>query len=226
MSLSAATLHSWRTGRSADRLRRQARCRHHGGAAAAPHRHRRRKGRQRLQLVRLHRAHRHRGLREGDRHQGQLRSDGFQRAAGDQAAGRAAPATTWWCRRPRSSRARSRRASTRSSTSRSSPNYKNLDADITKRLEVFDPGNEYAVNYMWGTSGVGYNEAKIKEAMPNAPVDSFAMFWDPTVFRRIRQVRHLGARRAQRGRRHRADLPRQGCQQREPRRPEGRRRRC
>jgi putrescine transport system substrate-binding protein len=60
-------------------------------------------------------------------------------------------------------------------------NYRNLDADITKRLEAFDPGNEHAVNYMWGTSGVGYNEAKIKEAMPNAPVDSFAMFWDPAV---------------------------------------------
>jgi putrescine transport system substrate-binding protein len=60
-------------------------------------------------------------------------------------------------------------------------NWKNLDADITKRLEAFDPGNEYAVNYMWGTSGVGYNEAKINEAMPNAPVDSFAMFWDPAV---------------------------------------------
>ena len=26
-----------------------------------------------------------------------------------------------------------------------------------------------------------YNEAKIKEAMPDAPVDSFAMFWDPKV---------------------------------------------
>jgi putrescine transport system substrate-binding protein len=61
------------------------------------------------------------------------------------------------------------------------PNYKNLDADITKRLEAFDPGNQYAVNYMWGTSGVGYNEAKINEAMPNAPVDSFAMFFDPKV---------------------------------------------
>jgi putrescine transport system substrate-binding protein len=60
-------------------------------------------------------------------------------------------------------------------------NWKNLDADITKRLEAFDPGNEHAVNYMWGTSGVGYNEAKINEAMPNAPVDSFRMFWDPEV---------------------------------------------
>jgi putrescine transport system substrate-binding protein len=61
------------------------------------------------------------------------------------------------------------------------PNYKNLDADITRRLEAFDPGNEHAVNYMWGTSGVGYNEAKINAAMPNAPVNSFAMFFDPAV---------------------------------------------
>jgi putrescine transport system substrate-binding protein len=60
-------------------------------------------------------------------------------------------------------------------------NLKNLDPDITKRLEVFDPGNEHAVNYMWGTSGVAYNEEAIKAAMPDAPVDSFAMFWDPKV---------------------------------------------
>jgi hypothetical protein len=37
------------------------------------------------------------------------------------------------------------------------------------------------VNYLWGTSGVGYNAAKIKERMPDAPVDSFAMFYDPKV---------------------------------------------
>ena len=60
-------------------------------------------------------------------------------------------------------------------------NLKNLDVDITKRLEVFDPGNEHAVNYMWGTSGVAYNEEAIKAALPNAPVDSFAMFYDPKV---------------------------------------------
>src|SRR3954454_10392886 len=47
-------------------------------------------------------------------------------------------------------------------------NLKNLDPDITKRLEVFDPGNEHAVNYMWGTSGVAYNEEAINAALPNA----------------------------------------------------------
>src|SRR3954469_3156391 len=61
------------------------------------------------------------------------------------------------------------------------PGIKNLDPDITKRLQVFDPGNEHAVNYMWGTSGVAYNEGKIQAALKDAPVDSFAMFWDPKV---------------------------------------------
>ncbi len=65
------------------------------------------------------------------------------------------------------------------------PGLKNLDPDITKRIEVFDPGNEYAVNYMWGTSGVAYNEEAIKAALPNAPVDSFSMFWDPKVISKV-----------------------------------------
>ncbi len=61
------------------------------------------------------------------------------------------------------------------------PNLKNLDPEITSKLEVFDPGNEHSVNYMWGTSGVAYNEEQINAALPNAPVDSFAMFYDPKV---------------------------------------------
>ncbi len=61
------------------------------------------------------------------------------------------------------------------------PNLKNLDTDITQRVALHDPGNEHSVNYLWGTSGVGYNEAKVLAAMPDAPVDSFAMFYDPKV---------------------------------------------
>ncbi len=66
------------------------------------------------------------------------------------------------------------------------PNLKNLDPMITRILEVHDPGNQYGVNYLWGTSGVGYNEAKITQAMPNAPVDSFSMFYDPKVIQNFK----------------------------------------
>jgi putrescine transport system substrate-binding protein len=66
------------------------------------------------------------------------------------------------------------------------PNLKNLDPMITHIIEVHDPGNQYSVNYLWGTSGVGYNEAKVLKAMPDAPVDSFAMFYDPKVIRNFK----------------------------------------
>ena len=61
------------------------------------------------------------------------------------------------------------------------PNLKNIDPSIAQRIEAFDKGNEHSVNYMWGTSGVGYNVKKIAERMKGAPVDSFAMFYDPKV---------------------------------------------
>lgn len=62
-------------------------------------------------------------------------------------------------------------------------NYANNDPAIMKSLSALDPGNEYSVNYMWGTSGIAYIPERINEAMPNAPVDSFAMFYDPNVIR-------------------------------------------
>ena len=39
---------------------------------------------------------------------------------------------------------------------------------------------------MWGTTGIGYNVDKIKGAMPDAPVDSLAMIYDPAVVSRSR----------------------------------------
>jgi putrescine transport system substrate-binding protein len=61
------------------------------------------------------------------------------------------------------------------------PNLKNLDPDMLKQIGVYDPGNQYSVPYLWITSGPGFNVAKIKERMPQAPVDSLRMFYDPAV---------------------------------------------
>ena len=61
------------------------------------------------------------------------------------------------------------------------PNLANIDPSIQTATAKHDPGNEHAVTYFWGTSGVGYNIDKVKAAMPNAPVNSFAMFYDPKV---------------------------------------------
>src|ERR1700761_6065635 len=61
------------------------------------------------------------------------------------------------------------------------PNLKYVDPEVAREFAVYSPGNEYAVDYMWITSGPGYNVAKIRERMPDAPVDSLRMIFDPTV---------------------------------------------
>jgi putrescine transport system substrate-binding protein len=60
-------------------------------------------------------------------------------------------------------------------------NWKNLDPFVLKNQASADPGNEYAEPYMWGTNGFTYNVAMIKERMPDAPLDSLKMLFDPEV---------------------------------------------
>lgn len=60
-------------------------------------------------------------------------------------------------------------------------NWSNLDQWVLKQQAGYDPGNVYAVPYMWGTNGFTYNVAMIKERMPDAPLDSLRMIFDPEV---------------------------------------------
>jgi len=61
------------------------------------------------------------------------------------------------------------------------PNLPHIWPLIAQRMEAYDPGNEYGVNYMWGTTGVGYNVDLIAARMPDAPVDSWDMIFDPEI---------------------------------------------
>jgi putrescine transport system substrate-binding protein len=58
-------------------------------------------------------------------------------------------------------------------------NWDKLDPEVLQRVALHDPGNEHSVNFMWGTTGIGYNEGKVKKIDPNAPVDSFKLVFDP-----------------------------------------------
>lgn len=60
-------------------------------------------------------------------------------------------------------------------------NLGNMDPQLMGEVTAADPGNEHAVIYMWGTTGFGYNTAMIAERMPDAPVDSWDMFFDPEI---------------------------------------------
>ncbi|MEP5731428.1 MAG: polyamine ABC transporter substrate-binding protein [Sulfitobacter sp.] len=51
---------------------------------------------------------------------------------------------------------------------------------ISERVSKYDPGNAYAINYMWGTTGIGVNTGKVKEILgEDAPVNSLALVLDP-----------------------------------------------
>lgn len=67
------------------------------------------------------------------------------------------------------------------------PNLANLDPAITQAAAQHDPENAHSVVYFWGTSGVGYNVDMVAKAMPNAPVNSFAMFYDPKVIKNFQK---------------------------------------
>ncbi|MCB2110285.1 MAG: polyamine ABC transporter substrate-binding protein [Defluviimonas sp.] len=60
------------------------------------------------------------------------------------------------------------------------PNLSNMWDLVMERTEKYDPGNQYGVNYMWGTTGIGVNIDKVKEVLgDDAPVDSLALIFDP-----------------------------------------------
>jgi putrescine transport system substrate-binding protein len=59
-------------------------------------------------------------------------------------------------------------------------NLGNLWPEIARRLAVYDPGNQYAVNYMWGTTGIGYNVKKAREILgADAKIDSWDIVFKP-----------------------------------------------
>src|SRR5262245_16159642 len=66
------------------------------------------------------------------------------------------------------------------------PNLVNMWPEIEKRVAAYDPGNAYSINYMWGTTAIGFNEAKIKERMPDAPVDSWDLVFKPEILSKFK----------------------------------------
>lgn len=62
------------------------------------------------------------------------------------------------------------------------PNIVNMDAKLMEGLAGYDEGNEHAVIYMWGTTGIGYNVDMIRERLgDSAPIDSWSLVFDPAI---------------------------------------------
>ena len=67
------------------------------------------------------------------------------------------------------------------------PNRVNAWPEIAERLASYDPGNQYAVNYMWGTTGIGYNVNAIRGVLgADAAIDSWDEIFDPAKIGRFK----------------------------------------
>jgi putrescine transport system substrate-binding protein len=69
------------------------------------------------------------------------------------------------------------------------PGLKNLDPEIYRSLKDIDPDNKYLVPYMWGTTGLGINVDKVKAALGEEPVASWALVFDPEKAKKLARLR-------------------------------------
>lgn len=60
-------------------------------------------------------------------------------------------------------------------------NWANLDPKILQLVTIYDSGNEHAVPYRWGTTGLGYNPGKVEQVLGTRTIDSLAAVFDPAV---------------------------------------------
>lgn len=66
-------------------------------------------------------------------------------------------------------------------------NIGNLDPVIEDRLAAYDPGNEHAINYMWGTTGIGYNVGKVAEALgEDFEANTWDMIFNPEIAAKLK----------------------------------------
>ncbi|MBC2656301.1 polyamine ABC transporter substrate-binding protein [Pseudomonas sp. MSSRFD41] len=67
-------------------------------------------------------------------------------------------------------------------------NWQNLNPVLLKALEVNDPGNQYGFPYLWGTTGIGYNVAKVKAVLgDDAPLDSWDLIFKPEYMQQLQK---------------------------------------
>ena len=61
------------------------------------------------------------------------------------------------------------------------PNWHHLDPNLIRRADEKYSNGLQGVPFFWGTTGITYNVDLIKELMPNAPLDSSALIFDPEI---------------------------------------------
>jgi putrescine transport system substrate-binding protein len=65
------------------------------------------------------------------------------------------------------------------------PNLQNMDPQLMAKVSSNDPGNAHGIIYQWGTNGIGYNEKMVKALLPDAPLDSWRLIFDPQIAAKV-----------------------------------------
>ncbi|GEP11272.1 polyamine ABC transporter substrate-binding protein [Methylobacterium gnaphalii] len=67
-------------------------------------------------------------------------------------------------------------------------NLGNVWPDIAARLQAYDPGNVFAVDYMWGTTGIGFNAGMVRERLGNeAALNSWSLVLNPSTMNKLKE---------------------------------------
>ncbi len=68
------------------------------------------------------------------------------------------------------------------------PNLRHLEPEMMEMLSTMDPGNNYSIPYLWGTTGIGYNQDKAKEIMGETfMMDSFDVIFKPEIIKQFEE---------------------------------------
>jgi putrescine transport system substrate-binding protein len=65
------------------------------------------------------------------------------------------------------------------------PNLANMDPDVMAATAAHDPDNKFAVDYMWGTTAIGYNTGKVKERLGDQAIDTWDVVFKPELVSKL-----------------------------------------
>jgi putrescine transport system substrate-binding protein len=65
------------------------------------------------------------------------------------------------------------------------PNIKHLDQDLIEKIDVYEKTRGYTVPYHWGTTGYAWNVEMVRARLPDHPMDSGDVLFDPEVISKL-----------------------------------------
>lgn len=66
------------------------------------------------------------------------------------------------------------------------PNLSNMWDKVTEQTAKYDPDGAYSINYMWGTTGIGYNVAKVAEILGTDEITSWEVIFNPEILAKFK----------------------------------------